>query len=38
MAHLFVINLLVPQFYLGKDKPIRLYSVPEAWGLRKFFG
>lgn len=38
MAHLFVINLLVPQFYLGKDKPIRLYSVPEAWALRKFFG
>lgn len=37
MSHLFVINIFVPQYYVGADKLIQFYSPAGGWILKKFF-
>jgi hypothetical protein len=36
--HLFIINLFVPQYYVGQKTEIRFYSMPSSWFLLKYFG
>lgn len=37
IVHLIVLNLFVPQYYVGADKLVRFHSVPASWLLRKVF-
>ncbi|MEY4670102.1 MAG: hypothetical protein RL518_2801 [Pseudomonadota bacterium] len=37
LAHLFLLNLFVPQYYVGQNVEIRFYSVPWSWLLQSFF-
>ncbi len=37
LAHLFILNLFVPQYYVGQNVEIRFYSVPWSWFLQRYF-
>jgi len=38
LTHLFLLNLFVPQYYVGQNVEMRFYSVPWSWFLQSFFG
>jgi hypothetical protein len=37
-VNLFLLNLFVPQYYVGQNVEMRFYSVPWSWLLKSFFG
>lgn len=38
LPHLFLLNLFVPQYYVGQNVEMRFYSAPWSWILQTIFG